>query len=280
MKKLIIVLLCCLLTGCATKKAIMDQQKGLEEYLLYIDQGEKGSGYPCYSLITLNKDCYYQQEDFKIIEGFTDIHYPLYRLSSDFTDGKVEVYVNNELQYSLQEEISQDHMHGTFLLYPYYDENTLDVIKTYDDKLEEDVIPIYVSKSFFYGTRQMEFSSDSVPPQFDGACDVEASLRILVGKEEEKKIHFKAQIIGVLSNSPGNGEMYCKYDTIEKLIQDQLGYLPYTDAYILLSKQPNLEQRIDLTTLSQKSYLIQQEWMPTYDKRVSDRLDDYNIKKK
>lgn len=99
-------------------------------------------------------------------------------------------------------------------------------------------------------------TSDKQIPETTEPFIVDVTVGAVVGKNEMKPVKFKAQVMGVLSNCSGDGDMYCKYDTIERLIQDQLGYLPNTDAYILVSKQPNLEQRIDLSTLSQKSYLI------------------------
>ena len=270
------------------KEAVMDQQKGLEEYLLYIDQGNKIVGNPTYNQRYIEDyDIYYSKEDEEIIQKYTDNCYPFYYLPGhliDQEDWDLDIYIDNVLYYSLRQSLEKGRdVFPEQRLYPYFDKYTLDVIKHYDSELVEGALPVYVSKSFMFKMGLMDMSPyasnyDSTP-DYDGPFIVEGNVDITVGCNQFEKIHFKAQVMGILPNCPGHyADMYLKYDLLEQLIQDQLGYLPYTDAYILLSKQPNLEQRIDLTTLSQKSYLIQEEWMPTYDKTIEGRLNEHNRK--
>lgn len=279
MKKWIVLLMCCLLTGCATKEAIMDQKKGLTEYLLYVDSGCKVESHPFHSFNSAFEydDCY-NEEDTNKIKEFATVVYPFYFVNLDSMNANLKVLVNDEVKYDRNEEIKQGHLFSNFGLYPYYDKNNLNIAYKYDFDLVEDALPIYVSHSFVGGANLTKTGAEI--PKTDAPFIVEATLSIPVSKDKWEDIHFKAQIMGVLSNGPGFGEMYLEHTALEQLIQDQLGYLPSVEAYILLTNQPNLEQRIDLSTLSKKSYLIQQEWMPTYDKTISDRLDDYNIKKK
>lgn len=280
MKKIIMLLICCLIAGCSTKPTVVQKEDQYQEYLLYIDNGSKLWDHPSYSKSDLKQKYkhVYATEDAQIIAGLSEINYPLYTLKTSLYDeAKINVYTNNELQYSLQDEIKNNQSIGEFNVYPYYDDSTLDVLKSFDNALQEDVIPIYVAKSFLFNIGLME-TSDKQIPEITEPFIVDVTVGAVVGKNEMKPVKFKAQVMGVLSNCSGDGDMYCKYDIIEKLIQDQLGYLPHTDAYILLTKEENLEEKIDLSVLSEKSLLVQQDWMPTYDKTIEGRLNEHNRK--
>lgn len=279
MKKRIVLLMCCLLTGCATKEAIMDQKKGLTEYLLYVDSGCKVESHPFHSFNSAFEydDCY-NEEDTNKIKEFATVVYPFYFVNLDSMNANLKVLVNDEVKYSSKEEYESFGIIDHSQVYPYYDKNSLDTVCKYDFDLVEDALPIYVSHSFMVGVKLSKLGGEA--PKTDAPFIVEATLSIPVSKDKWEDIHFKAQIMGVLSNCPGTGEMYLEHTALEQLIQDQLGYLPPVEAYILLTNQPNLEQSIDLTSLSQKSYLIQQEWMLSYDETVKNRLDEYNVNHK
>ena len=281
MKKIMMLLICCLIAGCSTKPTVVKKEDQYQEYLLYIDNGSKLWDYPSYSKGDLKEKYkhFYTTEDVQKIEGLSEINYPLYTLTTSLYDeAKVDVYTNNELQYSLQDEIKNNQSIGEFNVYPYYDDSTLDVLKSFDYALQENVIPIYVAKSFLFNIGFMETSDKQIPETTEPFI-VDVTVGAVVGKNEMKPVKFKAQVMGVLSNCFGDGDMYCKYDTIEKLIQDQLGELPNTDVYILLTKEENLEEKIDLSVLSEKSLLVQQDWMPTYDQDQASYLNQLNQRK-